>query len=101
MKERKVDMGEAALLLSITSDDPLCSLPLLLLLIRWHLSFSFPSNYQIDFKFTPSTLANVKDRSRKIPDFVVTGHLDSATCCITQPFTGMVSVDCCGGFGRL
>jgi hypothetical protein len=44
-----------------------------------------------DLQFTPGTLQNAKDRARKIPDFVVEGHLDSAVCCITEPFSGEVS----------
>jgi hypothetical protein len=41
-------------------------------------------------QFTPATLQNTKDRSRKIPDFMVEGHLDSAVCSITEPFSGEV-----------
>lgn len=46
---------------------------------------------RVDFTVNPQSLQNVKNRSN-VPDFLVTGHLDTANCVITKPFTGEVTV---------
>jgi len=46
-----------------------------------------------DFKITPETLENVKKASRKnVPNFEITGTLDSVTADITRPFTGKLTL---------
>ena len=67
----------------------------------------------IDFKITPETLTNFKDvfiilqwiknllieitnlkydkQKSKIPNFVITGQLESSVCCIQKPLNGHVS----------
>ncbi|KAF4523834.1 hypothetical protein B566_EDAN008069 [Ephemera danica] len=57
----------------------------------------FESNCQratakpVQFVISPESLQNVKERSR-IPQFKVTGRLDSTECCINRPFTGELIV---------
>lgn len=46
---------------------------------------------RVDFTVNPESLQNVKNRSN-VPNFLVTGHLDTANCVITKPFTGEVTV---------
>ncbi|KAJ1521223.1 hypothetical protein ONE63_002909 [Megalurothrips usitatus] len=48
----------------------------------------------VNFKISPGSLQNVKDKA-KVPRFLVTGHLDSATCCISRPLTGELVVEHC------
>ena len=48
----------------------------------------------VEFKISPQSLANVKERSG-VPDFLVTGKIDTVTCCITKPFTGELTVERC------
>lgn len=46
---------------------------------------------RVPFTITPDTLQNVRDKAN-VPKFEVEGHLDSTTCCITEPFTGELKV---------
>lgn len=46
---------------------------------------------KVDFTVSPESLQNVKNRSG-VPQFLVTGHLDTANCVITKPFTGELTV---------
>ena len=46
---------------------------------------------RVDFTVNPDSLQNVKNRSN-VPDFLVTGYLDTANCVITKPFTGELTV---------
>lgn len=48
----------------------------------------------VDFCITPESLANVKERTN-VPDFKVTGKIDTVNCCITKPFTGDLCVERC------
>lgn len=48
----------------------------------------------VEFKLTPDTLKNVKNKS-KIPDFILTGRLDSNQCCINKPLNGHLIVKEC------
>ena len=47
---------------------------------------------EVTFKVSPQSLENVKDRGR-VPDFSVTGKIDSVNCCITKPFCGELTVE--------
>ena len=47
---------------------------------------------RVDFTVNPESLQNVKNRSN-VPDFLVTGYLDTANCVITKPFTGELTVN--------
>ena len=50
----------------------------------------------IPFTITPESLENVKQSSRtKVPNFKITGQLDSALCPINKPFTGELVVESC------
>lgn len=49
---------------------------------------------EVDFRISPQSLANVKERS-SVPDFLVTGKIDTVSCCITKPFTGELVVERC------
>ncbi|KAM8821279.1 LOW QUALITY PROTEIN: vacuolar protein sorting-associated protein 26C [Eudromia elegans] len=46
----------------------------------------------VDFKITPETLQNVKERA-SLPKFLIRGHLSSTNCVITQPLTGELVVE--------
>ena len=46
---------------------------------------------RVDFTVNRESLQNVKNRSN-VPDFLVTGYLDTANCIITKPFTGELTV---------
>lgn len=46
---------------------------------------------RVDFTVNPESLQNVKNRT-SVPEFLVTGYLDTANCVITKPFTGEVTV---------
>jgi hypothetical protein len=46
----------------------------------------------VEFRLVPESLDNVKERE-SVPKFLVTGHLDSASCIITEPFTGELTVE--------
>ena len=46
---------------------------------------------RVDFTVNPESLQNVKNRTG-VPEFLVTGYLDTANCVITKPFTGEVTV---------
>ena len=46
---------------------------------------------RVDFTVNRDSLQNVKNRSN-VPDFLVTGYLDTANCVITKPFTGELTV---------
>ena len=48
----------------------------------------------VTFSITPESLANVKERAN-VPDFEVTGKIDSVNCCIVKPFTGELCVKRC------
>lgn len=48
----------------------------------------------IEFKITPDTLTNLKDKS-KIPNFLITGQLESTVCCIQKPLNGHLVVNEC------
>lgn len=48
----------------------------------------------IPFVITPDSLQNVKDKERGIiPSFKIRGHINSANCCLTKPFTGEFVVE--------
>ena len=46
---------------------------------------------RVEFTVSPESLQNVKNRVG-VPDFLVTGYLDTANCIITKPFTGELTV---------
>lgn len=46
----------------------------------------------VEFRVSPDSLENVKEREA-VPKFLVTGHLDSASCMITEPLTGELIVE--------
>ena len=46
---------------------------------------------RVEFTVNPESLQNVKNRT-SVPDFRVSGYLDTANCVITKPFTGEVTV---------
>ena len=46
----------------------------------------------VDFVVSPQSLENVKDRAN-IPDFRVTGRIDTVNCSIAKPFSGEVTVE--------
>ncbi|XP_062516689.1 vacuolar protein sorting-associated protein 26C-like [Corticium candelabrum] len=46
----------------------------------------------VEFRVSPESLDNVKERE-SVPRFLVTGHLDSASCVITEPLTGELIVE--------
>jgi hypothetical protein len=48
----------------------------------------------VEFSITPDSLANVKERSN-VPDFHITGKIDTVNCCIVKPFTGELCVEKC------
>ncbi|CAN8013142.1 unnamed protein product, partial [Ixodes persulcatus] len=48
----------------------------------------------VNINISPESLQNVRDRS-KVPQFLVKGRIDSTSCCITKPFTGVLSVESC------
>jgi len=48
----------------------------------------------ITFTITPDSMQNVKEKA-KIPRFQVRGHLTSTVCCLTQPFTGELTIEHC------
>jgi len=49
---------------------------------------------KVSFTITPESLENVKKTSRKhVPNFKLSGTLDSATCNIDDPFTGAVNLE--------
>ena len=52
------------------------------------------SDKQVEFTISPQSLANVKERA-KVPDFLVSGKIDTVNCCITKPFTGELTVENC------
>ena len=49
---------------------------------------------QVEFTISPQSLANVKERA-SVPDFLVSGKIDTVNCCITKPFTGELTVEHC------
>jgi len=49
---------------------------------------------KVDFSISPENISSKKDTT-KLPSFLVKGHLDSAVCCITKPFTGELTVEHC------
>ena len=46
----------------------------------------------VDFTISPQSLENVKDRVIKVPEFLVTGKINSVNCCITKPFSGELTI---------
>ncbi|XP_075548168.1 vacuolar protein sorting-associated protein 26C isoform X2 [Dermacentor variabilis] len=48
----------------------------------------------VNINITPESLQNVRDHSR-VPRFLIKGRIDSTCCCITKPFTGVLSVENC------
>lgn len=50
---------------------------------------------EVEFNISPHSLANVKDKKSNVPDFLVSGVIDSVNCCITKPFTGELVVERC------
>lgn len=46
---------------------------------------------RVEFTVNRESLHNVKNRSN-VPDFLITGYLDTANCVITKPFTGELTV---------
>ena len=49
---------------------------------------------KVDFNISPQSLANIKERS-SVPDFQISGVIDTVCCCITKPFTGELTVEKC------
>lgn len=47
---------------------------------------------EVTFTVSPQSLENVKDRG-KLPDFLVSGKIDTVNCCITKPFCGELTVE--------
>ncbi|CAI8048035.1 Vacuolar protein sorting-associated protein 26C [Geodia barretti] len=47
---------------------------------------------EVKFTISPQSLENVKDRGR-VPDFLVSGKIDTVNCCITKPFCGELTVE--------
>lgn len=48
----------------------------------------------VNFTITPETLENVKKSAlNRIPKFKISGSLNTATCEITQPFTGQITIE--------
>jgi len=53
-----------------------------------------PQPVEIPFSITPAALKNVKSSALKnIPNFQLTGKLSTATCQLTKPFTGELTVE--------
>eukprot|EP00003_Mantamonas_plastica_P027924 TRINITY_DN6136_c0_g1_i3.p1 TRINITY_DN6136_c0_g1~~TRINITY_DN6136_c0_g1_i3.p1 ORF type:complete len:309 (+),score=67.31 TRINITY_DN6136_c0_g1_i3:38-928(+) len=53
-----------------------------------------PESEEIKFEISPKSLENVsEDNISKIPDFKISGCLDSGLCAITEPLTGEVVVE--------
>eukprot|EP00057_Strongylocentrotus_purpuratus_P033244 XP_790710.3 PREDICTED: Down syndrome critical region protein 3 [Strongylocentrotus purpuratus] len=48
----------------------------------------------VPFTVTPQSLQNVKDKTA-LPNFIIKGRLDSASCCIKNPLTGHVIIESC------
>eukprot|EP00005_Dracoamoeba_jomungandri_P008025 CAMPEP_0174267062 /NCGR_PEP_ID=MMETSP0439-20130205/32321_1 /TAXON_ID=0 /ORGANISM="Stereomyxa ramosa, Strain Chinc5" /LENGTH=298 /DNA_ID=CAMNT_0015354365 /DNA_START=60 /DNA_END=953 /DNA_ORIENTATION=+ len=54
---------------------------------------TIPTSSEINFVITPQSLRNVKQKSlSKIPNFKITGKLNTATCKITEPLQGEIIV---------
>lgn len=47
---------------------------------------------EVMFKISPQSLENVKNRG-SVPDFLISGKIDSVNCCITKPFCGELVVE--------
>ena len=47
---------------------------------------------EVTFKISPQSLENIKERGR-VPDFLVSGKINSVSCCITRPFLGELTVE--------
>ena len=47
---------------------------------------------EVSFTISPQSLENVKDRAR-VPEFLVSGKIDTVSCCITKPFCGEITVE--------
>lgn len=55
---------------------------------------AMPAPSPISFCITPDTLENIKKRDKDaVPDFRITGRLDSGICAINAPFTGEVTIE--------
>ena len=55
-----------------------------------------PDPSPIPFKITPDTLENVKKRDRgSVPEFCITGSIDSSVMSLTRPLTGDIVVEKC------
>ena len=52
------------------------------------------SDKQVEFSISPQSLAKIKERAH-VPDFKVSGKIDTVNCCITKPFTGELTVEHC------
>lgn len=50
---------------------------------------------KVPFTITPDSLENVRKQAGEVPSFKITGELTSATCSVTKPFTGFVTVESC------
>lgn len=51
-----------------------------------------PKETKVDFKISPDTLDNVRQKDRVSP-FKISGHLNTATCSITKPLLGNLIVE--------
>ena len=47
---------------------------------------------EVSFRVSPQSLENVKNRGN-VPDFLISGKIDSVNCCITKPFCGELVVE--------
>ncbi|XP_055613275.1 vacuolar protein sorting-associated protein 26C [Uranotaenia lowii] len=47
---------------------------------------------EVSFSISPETLQKTAKERIAIPRFLITGVLDSTECCVTQPFTGSLSI---------
>jgi len=55
---------------------------------------ALPQPAEIPFTITPASLRNVKPTSLKnVPNFKITGKLSTATCALTKPFIGELTVE--------
>ena len=47
---------------------------------------------EVSFRVSPQSLENVKNRG-SVPDFLISGKVDTVNCCITKPFCGELVVE--------
>eukprot|EP01104_Vermistella_antarctica_P002878 TRINITY_DN1307_c0_g1_i1.p1 TRINITY_DN1307_c0_g1~~TRINITY_DN1307_c0_g1_i1.p1 ORF type:complete len:326 (+),score=70.38 TRINITY_DN1307_c0_g1_i1:76-978(+) len=57
-------------------------------------SYDIPKPKEVPFTITPQSLQNIKKSSSvKVPEFKITGLLNSATCDVGEPLTGELTVE--------